>query len=140
SEAEGLCARSRSRHSRLKGTIRVRSRGPSLARRRSIFALDVAVGAPIPAGELAQLRNDDLDHLPRVALPIVVLARLQPAFNKQKLPGCNVLPHDFSQFVPAHAPKPLHVIILLTVTGFKRLIDRERETGHGLASRGEFQF
>jgi hypothetical protein len=60
----------------------VRSSSRSLARGRSLFALAVAVSAPIPAGEQAHLRNDDLD-LPRVTFPVVVFARLQPALQEQ---------------------------------------------------------
>jgi hypothetical protein len=61
----------------------VRSSSRSLARGRSLFALAVAVSAPIPAGGQAHLRNDDLDHLPRVTFPVVVFARLQPALQEQ---------------------------------------------------------
>jgi hypothetical protein len=105
-----------------------------------MFALPIAVGAPIPAPKQAQLRNDDFRHLPRIAIPIVILACLQPAFEKQELPGRHVLPRDFSQPIPTDAAKPFHPITLLTVAGLERLVDSEREAGKRLACRGKFQF
>ena len=107
-------------------------------RRFPPFGIAIPIAVAIPA-EQPQLRHDDFDDLPGIALSVVVLARLQPTFDKEELPGCHVLPRDLTQFVPADAAKPFHTVGFVTVTGFERLIDGERETGHRLASRREFQ-